>query len=324
MKVVVTGAAGFIGHTLTIALSSRADVTEIVAIDALTSYYDRGLKLANRVRASHPKVTVIEGDLNEIDLSTYLKGASAVFHLAAQPGVRSSWGEGFEEYVLSNVLATQRLLEAALAAGTVERFVYASSSSVYGDSATYPNFEDSPTRPKSPYGVTKLAAEHLVTMYGSSYGLPTISLRFFTVYGPGQRPDMAFNRFIDRGLRGAPIELYGDGEQIREFTHVDDIVSAIMCSWTESPEPGSVVNVSGGTSVSVNETLQAIERAIGARLVIRQLPPQRGDVMRTGGSTDLASRVLGWSPLVSMEDGLRSQVEWQRAEFRRVEGGADD
>lgn len=309
MKVVVTGVAGFIGSSLAHRLLTDSDV-EVVGIDSLTDYYDAELKRANLARLTSDRFHFIEDDLATMNLEAALRDAVAIFHQAGQPGVRKSWGAEFSEYTTQNVLATQRLLEHARSVKSLDAFVYASSSSVYGDAESYPTSETDRPMPVSPYGVTKLAAEHLTTLYGTNFGVPTISLRYFTVYGPAQRPDMAFNKFFRAALQDQEIPVYGDGEQIREFTHVSDIVEANLLAWKKRTPPGSVVNLSGGSSVSVNEILSIIGRLTGKALRITNLDKVPGDVLRTGGSTQRAAELLGWKPLVSIEDGLQSEYEW--------------
>ena len=223
MKALVTGAAGFIGSTLSARL--LADGWDVTGIDALTPYYDPALKRANLERLGGA-FTFVQEDLRTADLDALLDGVDVVFHEAGQPGVRASWGDEFGIYLDANVAATQALLEAAKRAPGLQRLVYASSSSVYGDAARFPVLEVDLPQPVSPYGVTKLAAEHLCSLYASNFGVPTVSLRYFTVFGPRQRPDMAFTRFLTAVRDDRPITLYGTGEQIRDFTYVDDVVEA--------------------------------------------------------------------------------------------------
>lgn len=305
MTVLITGVAGFVGSAL--ARRLLADGERVVGVDALTDYYDPTLKKANLATIPASGFTFVDADLNTADLDELLSGVTLVFHEAGQPGVRKSWGEDFTSYVDANVLATQRLLEAARRAPDLRRLVYASSSSVYGNAITYPTTEDDVPRPHSPYGVTKLAAEHLCTLYAGNFGVPTVSLRYFTVYGPGQRPDMAFNRFIRAALAHAPIEVFGTGEQVRDFTFVDDVVEANIRAATEEVTPGAVFNVSGGTNVSVNEVLDILTGIAGRPLQVDRVGAVAGDVRRTGGSADRIREALGWRPTVDIDTGLRAQ-----------------
>ncbi|RBY84542.1 NAD-dependent epimerase/dehydratase family protein [Blastococcus sp. TF02A-30] len=305
MTVLITGVAGFVGSALARRLLAAGE--SVVGVDSLTDYYDPGLKKENLATIPGEGFTFVGQDLNTADLDALLAGVQVVFHEAGQPGVRKSWGEDFATYVDANVLATQRLLEAARRAPDLRRLVYASSSSVYGNAQVYPTSEDDVPSPHSPYGVTKLAAEHLCTLYARNFDVPTVSLRYFTVYGPGQRPDMAFNRFIRAALAGRPIEVYGSGEQIRDFTFVDDVVTANLLAATNPVPPGAVFNVSGGTSISVNEVLDVLSGIAGRRLDVRRTEAVAGDVVRTGGSADRIRRQLGWEPTVDVESGLRAQ-----------------
>ena len=307
MKVVVTGAAGFIGSHLTDAL--LADGHEVVGVDAFVDYYPRAAKESNLAHArEHRSFRLVEGALQEMDLAPVLEGAGQVYHLAAQAGVRSSWGRDFAIYTDNNVLGTQRLLEAAVAA-RVPRLVYASSSSVYGDSAELPLRESAPCRPVSPYGVTKLAAEHLAVLYEKSFGLPTVSLRYFTVYGPRQRPDMAFHRFLKAARDGGAIRVFGDGLQTRDFTFVADIVAATRAA-ADSGRPGGVYNVGGGERVALNDVLGRIEDVTGRRLTIVREPAQKGDMRDTFADTAAAARDLGFRSTVDLREGLAREWDW--------------
>jgi UDP-glucuronate 4-epimerase len=311
MKAVVTGCAGFVGSTLADTLIARGD--QVFGIDAFTSYYDRARKERNLADLGRkPGFELVEGDLRTADLAAILDGADVVFHLAAQPGVRRSWREGFDEHAGNNVLATQRLLEAAVAAGG-PRFVYASSSSVYGEAAAYPTVEDDLPRPHSPYGVTKLAAEHLCGAYAANHELATVSLRYFTVYGPRQRPDMAIHRMLDAGLAGTPFPLYGDGTAVRDFTYVDDVVAATIAAAEADVAPGTVLNVAGGGEIAVKELLDLAGEVVGRAIPVAFHPAQPGDVTRTGGAIDRAQRLLGWEPKVAVPEGVAAQAAWQRA-----------
>jgi UDP-glucuronate 4-epimerase len=310
MTVLVTGVAGFIGSTLAERL--LRDGHEVVGIDNFSDYYDREIKESNlSCLAGADAFTFMEEDLNKADLRALLGGVEVVYHQAGQPGVRKSWGNDFANYVDANIVATQRLLEAVrCSAGSLTRFVYASSSSAYGNADRYPTRETDRPQPRSPYGVTKLAGEHLVNLYAANFGVPAISLRYFTVYGPRQRPDMAFNRFISLARRGLPLPVHGDGSQIREFTYVEDIVEANVRAGLASVEPGTVVNLSGGTSISVNEVLGLLEKIHGEPLQVTRGQPALGDVFRTGGSTERAKALLGWEPRVGIETGLALEYDW--------------
>ena len=308
MKAIVTGAAGFVGSTLSARL--LADGHDVVGIDAFTPYYDPALKRANIARLESPHFTLVEGDLAEVDLDTILVGADVVFHEAGQPGVRTSWGDDFATYLQENVHVTQRLLEAARRSSSLKRFVYASSSSVYGDAQQFPTREEDRPAPVSPYGVTKLAAEHLCSLYGTNFGVPTVSLRYFTVYGPRQRPDMAFTRFLRAAAEERPIDLFGTGEQVRDFTFVDDVVAANVRAATEDVAPGTVLNIAGGTNTSMIEVIDIIDSLSGKPLEVRRHPRSDGDVHRTGGDASLARQAIGWKPAVGLEEGLARQWEW--------------
>jgi len=304
----VTGAAGFIGsHLVERLLSTGATVT---GLDCFTDYYDPALKRANLESAlAHPHFRLIELDLGEADLGT-LPEVNVVFHQAAQAGVRASWGADFATYAHHNVLATQRLLE-RYARSPLERFVYASSSSVYGDAERYPTGEDLLPRPFSPYGVTKLAGEHLTLLYGRNFGLPVVSLRYFTVYGPRQRPDMAFHRFCRALLRGGPITVYGDGHQSRDFTYIDDAVEANLGAWKRSA-PQGVYNVGGGAQVEVLEAIAILERSLGRKAEVRFEARPPGDPLRTRADASRLRDDLGLVPKTPIESGLLAEADWAR------------
>jgi len=315
-RCLVTGVAGFIGSHLAERL--LAEGYEVIGVDCFTDYYPRSVKEANlRALRERSGFRFLPLDLRRAKLAPLLDGVSYVFHQAAQAGVRASWGAEFELYVEHNVLATQRLLEAVKDGGShLRRFVFASSSSVYGNVKELPVREDCLPRPYSPYGVTKLAAEHLCMLYHRNFGLPTISLRYFTVYGPRQRPDMAFHRFIRRMLHEQPLEVYGDGEQTRDFTFVSDAVEANLLAM-EGGLDGETYNIGGGSRVTVNEAIRMLERITGksARIVYR--PPQHGDVQDTWADTSRARAELGFRPEVSLEEGLRAEVEWLGQQLMR-------
>jgi UDP-glucose 4-epimerase len=307
MKALVTGAAGFIGSHLTSALLERG--YEVTGLDAFTDYYPRGIKEANlAVNAGKPRFRFVEGTVQGAELAPLLDGTSHVFHLAAQAGVRKSWGRDFRTYTENNVEATQHLLEHCVGR-PLQRLVYASSSSLYGDNASIPMREDALPQPVSPYGVTKLAAEQLCYLYFVNHRVPATSVRYFTVYGPRQRPDMAFNRFIRAALAGDPITVYGDGEQTRDFTYVTDAVAATIAAG-ERGVPGRAYNIGGGSRVTVNRVLEIIEGLAGRPLNVRREAVQKGDMRDTFADTTLARTDLGFAPAVSLEQGLEAEYRW--------------
>jgi len=300
MRYLVTGAAGFIGSQLLQTLLERGH--DAVGWDAFTDYYDPALKEENARDLPVTRVDVAEDALA-------LDGFDGVFHLAGQPGV-ASFGGIFPVYVRQNVLASQRLFEEAVTAGT--RVVFASSSSVYGDAETYPTPEDVVPRPISPYGITKLACEHLARAYGSEFGLEVATVRYFTIYGPRQRPDMAFTRMVTRLAEGRSFELYGDGSQSRSFTYVEDAVDATIAAMERAPQ-GAVYNVGGGTEVSMLEAVETLGRIAGRRLELVRRPRREGDAARTAADTTRIRTELGWEPSTPFEDGLGAQWRWAAA-----------
>jgi UDP-glucose 4-epimerase len=307
MKALVTGAAGFIGSHLSSALLERG--ADVVGVDCFTDYYAEAVKRDNlSPLLTQPRFRFVEAALQTVDLDALLDGVTHIFHLAAQAGVRKSWGDDFRVYTTHNVDASQRLLE-AVKERRIDRFVYASSSSVYGDAAAIPMREDSLLRPLSPYGVTKLAAEQLCYLYHVNYGVPAVSLRYFTVYGPRQRPDMAFHKFIRAAFGGQPLALYGDGGQTRDFTFVADIVGATMAAGDRG-RPGAVYNIGGGNRVSMNEVLDLVARLTGRRLDVRREGVQKGDMRDTFADTSRAQADLGFAPRTTLEDGLAAECAW--------------
>jgi nucleoside-diphosphate-sugar epimerase len=308
MKALVTGAAGFIGSTL--AEQLIADGADVVGLDCFTDYYPRPIKERNLSGlAAAPRFRFVESTIQDADLPALLKDRTHVFHLAAQAGVRKSWGRDFAVYTVNNIEATQVLLEAACGVPTLERIVYASSSSVYGDHVAMPMREDARPQPVSPYGVTKLAAEQLCYLYHVNYGLPTVSLRYFTVYGPRQRPDMGFHKFLRAAARGESITVYGDGEQTRDFTFVRDAVSATIAAAVRGV-PGRVYNIGGGSRVSINQVFEMIGRVSGKPPRITVDPAQKGDMRHTYADTSLAQADLGFRPSVGLEDGIAAEYRW--------------
>ena len=312
----VTGCAGFVGSHLVEALVDRGD--EVVGVDAFTDYYARGVKQDNLARVREDgRFSLVEADLAEAELGELLRDVDGVFHLAAQPGVRGSWGETFAIYARDNLTATQRLFEAGVAAGV--RVVWASSSSVYGNAEAYPTPEATPPRPISPYGVTKMSCELLAGAYAESFGLEHVTLRYFTVYGPRQRPDMAFSRIVEALAKGAVFPLYGTGEQTRDATYVGDAVSATLLAM-ERAQAGAVYNVGGGSETSLREVIELFERLSGRRLEVRREPVAAGDVRRTAADTTRARTELGWTPQTQLEEGLRAQLEWGGVEIGQRTG----
>lgn len=304
MNVLVTGAAGFVGSHLCERL--LADGHAVTGVDCLTDYYDPAVKQRNlRHLAGAPGWRFVRDDLATMDLAGTLDGVRVVFHLAGQPGVRASWGADFAQYVRQNVLVTQRLLEASVDR-QLAKFVYASSSSVYGDAECYPTDETVRPRPVSPYGVTKLAGEHLCEVYRRNLDVPTASLRFFTVYGPRQRPDMAFARLVDAVVTGHPFSLYGDGSQTRDFTYVGDIVEglyrAATSTWT------GVANLGGGNRVSMRDVIDTVGALAGRPVPLLRHPRQSGDVKHTAADTTVARDGFGYVPATSLEQGLRAML----------------
>jgi nucleoside-diphosphate-sugar epimerase len=307
MRALVTGVAGFIGsHLAERLLDGGADV---LGIDCFTDYYARPLKEANLAPLrARDRFSFVETTIQAAPLDRLLDGATHVFHLAAQAGVRKSWGRDFDIYTTNNIEATQVLLEACVGKPLV-RLVYASSSSVYGDAVAIPMREDAVPQPLSPYGVTKLAAEHLCHLYSANHGVPATSVRYFTVYGPRQRPDMAFNRFMRAALQGDSISLFGDGGQTRDFTFVADAVAATLAAG-ERGVPGRAYNIGGGSRVSLNEVLDIVGQVTGKALQINRGPAQKGDMRDTYADTSLAKADLGFRPTVSLVDGLAEEYRW--------------
>jgi nucleoside-diphosphate-sugar epimerase len=316
MRALVTGCAGFIGSQL--AESLLRDGHEVVGVDALIDTYDAEIKLGNLEQAqAFEAFSFLALDLTKAPLDPLVESCDVIFHLAAEPGVRTSWGDRFESYARNNVLATQRLLEAAKQ-WPAKRVVFASSSSIYGDAEQLPTPEDVLPRPFSPYGVTKLAAEHLCALYGGNYGVDTVALRYFSSYGPRQRPDMAFHRFCRAALRGEPLTVFGSGNQTRDFTFVADVVAATRAAAISPAAGGHVYNVGGGSRISVNEALELIISFAGRPLEVRRLESEKGDVRNTGADITRAQRDLGFKPATSVTDGLRAEFEWMLARERNL------
>jgi len=309
MHCVITGVAGFIGSSLCDRL--LRDGHTVKGLDCFVDYYPEAIKRLNLVQAQeNPKFELVEENLLSCDIEDLLSGADWVFHQAAQAGVRASWGKSFASYCDNNILSTQRLLEASKGNSKIQKIVFASSSSVYGLAESFPTREDLRPQPISPYGVTKLASENLMTLYASEFQVPTSSLRYFTVFGPRQRPDMAFHRFIRAALRGESLTLYSDGLQSRDFTFIDDIVEANILAASKG-EVGGVYNIGGGTQATVNEAIEMIRACVG-ELTIKREPRQYGDARHTGADTSAARNVLGFMPKVSLKEGIKREVNWMK------------
>ncbi len=307
MKILVTGVAGFIGSHLAERLLREGHT--VVGVDSFLDYYPRGIKEHNVEGLIGKKgFEFIEGDLLCLELDKLLGGVDAVFHQAAIAGVRSSWGAGFDEYVRNNILGTQLLLEACKDR-TLKRFVYASSSSVYGDCDELPIKETSPVRPVSPYGVTKLSGEQLAYIYFKGYGVPVVSLRYFTVYGPRQRPDMAFHKFLKAVITGGEIEVYGTGEQTRDFTFIGDAVNANLAALTDGVD-GESYNVGGGSRIKLIECIRIIEEISGKKARLRFGDSQRGDAAHTYADVTKAKKDFRYSPSVGIGEGLTEHYDW--------------
>jgi len=309
MRCLVTGVGGFVGSHLAERL--LVDGHEVCGVDAFIDYYPRSIKENNLAGLHSQKhFTFIEGDLLFMNLQILLEGVDVIFHQAAQAGVRASWGRDFQRYTDCNILATQRLLEAAMHVKTLQRFVYASSSSVYGNTNVLPIKETVTPQPVSPYGVTKLAAEHLCVLYHRNFGVPTVSLRYFTVYGPRQRPDMAFNRFCHAILRHQPIHIFGDGTQTRDFTYISDIVEANILAATSQNAIGEVLNIAGGSRVTMLEVVEVLQEISESQVHVVFENKQHGDVDHTYADTHLAAQVIRYHPRVAMNEGLAHEFEY--------------
>jgi nucleoside-diphosphate-sugar epimerase len=307
MKCVVTGCAGFIGSHLADRL--LADGHAVVGLDCFTDYYPRAVKEANLIGAKkHPKFSFHELDLASDDLTAATSGADVVFHLAAMPGLTRSWTD-FDLYARCNLTATHRLLEAVKQVKGLKKFVYASTSSVYGRYAS--GDESLPTRPSSPYGITKLAGEQLTRVYHEEFDIPAVVLRFFSVYGPRQRPEMGLHLFIKWVLNGEPIQLTGDGLQVRGATYIDDCVEATVRAGLNAM-PGETFNLGGGEIATVLDMIRKIEKLSGREAKIVRKPDRKGDQLATAADVSKLYRHLGWKPTTGLDEGLAKQIEWQR------------
>jgi UDP-glucose 4-epimerase len=318
MKCLITGVAGFIGSHLAEKLVELGN--QVIGIDCFTDYYPREIKENNLANLrNHPQFKFIETNLVSIkteDFQPLLDGVEYIFHQAAQAGVRASWGATFASYTENNVLATQRLLEAVKTynPSNLKRFIYASSSSIYGDTDVLPMKEDNRLQPISPYGVTKLAAEHLCYLYWKNYGIPTVSLRYFTVYGPQQRPDMAFHKFIKALLKKEKLIVFDDGNQTRDFTYIADIIQGNILAM-EKGRPGQAYNLGGGHRVKLNELLDLLDELIGTKGQRVYQEKQKGDVRDTLADTTKARIELGFKPTYELKQGLTNQIESIKSQY---------
>lgn len=309
MNILVTGACGFIGSNL--CQSLLEDGHTVTGVDAFTENYSETIKRSNQAALmKFANFELFECDLLNTELIPMLDRKDIVFHLAGQPSVHNSWGDDFQTYSNRNIVLTQKLLRAAVEVQT-PKIINSSSSSIYGRVQSTPTIEQDEKRPISPYGVTKLAAENLVTLFGSEFGLNTVSLRYFTVYGPRQRPDMAFNKLINAGRTGGRFPLHGDGSQIRDFTFVDDVVEANKLAAFSEVSPGSVFNIGGGSPVSMNKVIAILEEIMNLRINIEAAPLGPGNPMVTTADCSAVEKAIGWKSKVDIYNGLKAQVDWQ-------------
>jgi nucleoside-diphosphate-sugar epimerase len=306
---IVTGVAGFIGSSLAEKLLEQGD--QVIGIDQFNDYYDPSLKRQNaHILAKYPEFKLIEADIQALDWRQLLQGVEVLFHQAAQAGVRASWGDGFRQYTERNINATQIILEAAKETPSLQRMVFASTSSVYGNAETMPTPETLCPQPVSPYGITKLAAERLCWLYHQNFNVPVTALRYFTVYGPRQRPDMAFHKFFQAAIAGKPIGIYGDGKQTRDFTFISDAVAANLAAAVVPEALGEVFNIGGGSRVVLLDVLDTMEKVIGKPIERLHQGLARGDARHTAADVTKARTILGYNPQVSLAEGLAQEWQW--------------
>ena len=316
-KVIVTGVAGFIGSTLAETLLDRS--FEVIGIDQFNDYYNPALKRRNISSfEDRENFTLIEGDIQTLDWNSLLTDVEVVYHQAAQAGVRASWGEGFRAYTERNINTTQIMLEAAKNTSSLKRFVYASTSSVYGNAETFPTSEMICPQPVSPYGITKLAAERLCVLYHQNFQVPFTALRYFTVYGPRQRPDMAFHKFYKAVLEDRAIDIYGDGQQTRDFTFIRDAVAANMAAATAPDAVGQIFNIGGGSRVVLTDVLDTMENIVGQPIRRNHIERAMGDARHTSADVSKAKQLIGYNPQVSLEEGLAYEWEWVQQLYSRL------
>jgi UDP-glucose 4-epimerase len=311
-KIIVTGAAGFIGSHLVETLLKQGK--EVIGIDQFNDYYDPMLKYKSIAHLlSSPQFTLIEGDIQFLDWQALLENVGVIYHQAAQAGVRASWGQSFRNYTERNISATQILLEAVKDAKNLKRLVFASTSSVYGDAETLPTHEEIPPQPVSPYGITKLAAERLCRLYHKNFGVPVVALRYFTVYGPRQRPDMAFHKFFKSILQDEAISIYGDGQQTRDFTFVSDIIAANLAAATAPQAVGEIFNIGAGSRVVLNEVLDTMAEIVGKPIKKNYIEKAMGDAGHTAADVSKARQILGYQPQILLKEGLTQEWQWVKA-----------
>ncbi|NCR42161.1 MAG: NAD-dependent epimerase/dehydratase family protein [Microcystis aeruginosa W13-11] len=306
---IVTGVAGFIGSSLAQKLLEQED--QVIGIDQFNDYYDPSLKRKNaHMLAKYREFKLIEADIQALNWRQLLQGVEVLFHQAAQAGVRASWGDGFRQYTERNINATQIILEAAKETPSLQRMVFASTSSVYGNAETMPTPETLCPQPVSPYGITKLAAERLCWLYHQNFNVPVTALRYFTVYGPRQRPDMAFHKFFQAAIAGKPIGIYGDGKQTRDFTFISDAVAANLAAAVVPEAVGEVFNIGGGSRVVLLDVLDTMEKVIGKPIERLHQGLARGDARHTAADVTKARTILGYNPQVSLAEGLAQEWQW--------------
>jgi UDP-glucose 4-epimerase len=309
VKSIVTGAGGFIGSHLVETLLKQGK--EVIGIDEFNDYYDPRFKRQNIAPfQNHPNFQLVEGDIQFLNWRNLLQDVDVVYHQAAQAGVRASWGESFRLYTERNINATQVLLESVKDAYHLQRLVFASTSSVYGDAETLPTHEDICPKPVSPYGITKLATERLCGLYNKNFGVPFVALRYFTVYGPRQRPDMAFHKFFKAVLEDKAIPVYGDGEQTRDFTFISDVVAANLAAASEPEAVGEIFNIGGGSRVILSQVLNTMEDVVGKPIKRLHKEKAMGDARHTAADISKANKILGWKPQISLAEGLTHEWEW--------------
>ncbi|HLO51737.1 MAG TPA: NAD-dependent epimerase/dehydratase family protein [Kamptonema sp.] len=306
---IVTGAAGFIGSHLVETLLNQGK--RVIGVDQFNDYYDPALKHKNIAQfEKHPDFEMVEGDIQTLNWRSLLLETEIIYHQAAQAGVRASWGDGFRAYTERNINATQILLEAAKDAPNLKRFVYASSSSIYGNAEAFPTPETACPQPVSPYGITKLSGERLCWLYYKNFGVPATALRYFTVYGPRQRPDMAFHKFFKAILHGEAITIYGDGQQTRDFTFISDCIAANLAAATVPESIGEVFNIGGGSRVVLAEVIKTMEKIVDRPIHIKFIETAMGDARHTSADTSKAEKIIGYQPQVSLVEGLTQEWQW--------------